>query len=104
MPRELHDKYSTAMGKASRLANETLSPKFLDFPDSEPKELVALLQTACDELLYLFDNMPRVKVRIFTKNDSGKYEHRLVNGGVGHNLPQEAPQAFVEAVIEVDGY
>jgi pimeloyl-ACP methyl ester carboxylesterase len=35
---------------------------------------------------------------------SGKYAHRVINGGVGHNLPQEAPQAFAEAVVEVDGY
>jgi pimeloyl-ACP methyl ester carboxylesterase len=35
---------------------------------------------------------------------SGKYLHRVVKGGIGHNLPQEAPQAFTEAVIEVDGY
>ena len=35
---------------------------------------------------------------------SGKYVHRTIPGGVGHNLPQEAPQAFVEAVIEVDAF
>ena len=35
---------------------------------------------------------------------SGKYSHRLVEGGVGHNLPQEAPQAFAAAVIDVGGY
>jgi pimeloyl-ACP methyl ester carboxylesterase len=35
---------------------------------------------------------------------SGKYAHRLIKGGVGHNLPQEAPQAFAEAVIAADGY
>jgi pimeloyl-ACP methyl ester carboxylesterase len=34
----------------------------------------------------------------------GKYAHRIIGGGVGHNLPQEAPQAFTEAVMEVDGY
>jgi pimeloyl-ACP methyl ester carboxylesterase len=33
---------------------------------------------------------------------SGKYEYRLVDGGVGHNLPQEAPEAFAKAVIDVD--
>jgi len=33
---------------------------------------------------------------------SGRYEHRLITGGIGHNLPQEAPQAFAEAVIDVD--
>jgi hypothetical protein len=35
---------------------------------------------------------------------SGKYAHRKVTGGVGHNLPQEAPKAFVDAVIEVDDF
>jgi pimeloyl-ACP methyl ester carboxylesterase len=34
----------------------------------------------------------------------GKYQHRVIGGGVGHNLPQEAPQAFAQAVIDVDGY
>jgi len=33
---------------------------------------------------------------------TGKYAHRLITGGVGHNLPQEAPQAFVQAVVDVD--
>jgi pimeloyl-ACP methyl ester carboxylesterase len=32
---------------------------------------------------------------------SGRYSHRLIKGGVGHNLPQEAPRAFAEAVVEV---
>jgi pimeloyl-ACP methyl ester carboxylesterase len=40
----------------------------------------------------------------YAKKFSGKYTHRNINGGVGHNLPQEAPQAFAEAVVEVDGY
>ena len=35
---------------------------------------------------------------------AGKYLHRTVAGGVGHNLPQEAPKAFTDAVIEVDGF
>jgi pimeloyl-ACP methyl ester carboxylesterase len=35
---------------------------------------------------------------------SGRYAHRLIKGGVGHNLPQEAPQAFAKAIVEVDGY
>jgi pimeloyl-ACP methyl ester carboxylesterase len=33
---------------------------------------------------------------------TGKYAHRTISGGVGHNLPQEAPQAFAEAVTEAD--
>jgi pimeloyl-ACP methyl ester carboxylesterase len=32
---------------------------------------------------------------------SGRYAHRVITGGVGHNLPQEAPQAFAEAVVDV---
>lgn len=35
---------------------------------------------------------------------SGSYAHRVINGGIGHNLPQEAPRAFAEAVIDVDRY
>ncbi|TIS86083.1 alpha/beta hydrolase [Mesorhizobium sp.] len=37
----------------------------------------------------------------YAKKFSGKYEHRLISGGIGHNLPQEAPQAFAQAVIDV---
>ena len=33
---------------------------------------------------------------------TGKYDYRLITGGVGHNIPQEAPQAFAQAVIDVD--
>ena len=40
----------------------------------------------------------------YAKKFSGRYAHRLITGGIGHNLPQEAPQAFAQAVIDVDGY
>jgi len=40
----------------------------------------------------------------YAKMFSGRYAHRNITGGVGHNLPQEAPQAFAEAVVDVDGY
>lgn len=40
----------------------------------------------------------------YAKKFSGKYAHRTINGGVGHNLPQEAPQAFAQAVVEVNSY
>jgi pimeloyl-ACP methyl ester carboxylesterase len=33
---------------------------------------------------------------------SGRYEHRTINGGIGHNLPQEAPEAFAQAVLDVE--
>jgi len=35
---------------------------------------------------------------------SDKYSHRTIKGGIGHNLPQEAPEAFAKAVIDVDSY
>jgi pimeloyl-ACP methyl ester carboxylesterase len=35
---------------------------------------------------------------------SGKYEHRTISGGIGHNLPQEAPGPFVEAIVDVDKF
>ena len=32
---------------------------------------------------------------------SGPYSHRTIEGGIGHNLPQEAPDAFSDAVLEL---
>jgi pimeloyl-ACP methyl ester carboxylesterase len=43
---------------------------------------------------------PHPEPSSYAKMFSGKYTHRTIDGGVGHNLPQEAPQAFAEAVIE----
>ena len=40
----------------------------------------------------------------YAKRFSGKYKHRLLNGGIGHNLPQEAPRQFADAIIEVDRF
>jgi pimeloyl-ACP methyl ester carboxylesterase len=37
----------------------------------------------------------------YAKKFSGRYSHRLIKGGIGHNLPQEAPKAFAEAVIDI---
>jgi pimeloyl-ACP methyl ester carboxylesterase len=47
---------------------------------------------------------PHPEPAAYAKKFSGKYEHRLVNGGVGHNLPQEAPQAFAQAVFDVEAF
>jgi pimeloyl-ACP methyl ester carboxylesterase len=47
---------------------------------------------------------PHLDPGAYAKKFSGRYAHRLITGGVGHNLPQEAPQAFAQAVIDVDGY
>ena len=44
---------------------------------------------------------PHPEPEAYAKKFVGKYEHRTVKGGVGHNLPQEAPQAFAEAIVDV---
>jgi pimeloyl-ACP methyl ester carboxylesterase len=47
---------------------------------------------------------PHPESSSYANKFSGKYSHKLITGGIGHNLPQEAPKAFADAVIEVDGY
>jgi len=47
---------------------------------------------------------PHPESAAYRQKFSGKYTHKLISGGIGHNLPQEAPQAFAEAVLEVAGY
>ena len=37
----------------------------------------------------------------YAQKFSGPYEHRHITGGIGHNLPQEAPQAFAQAVVDI---
>jgi pimeloyl-ACP methyl ester carboxylesterase len=47
---------------------------------------------------------PHPEVSAYAKKFAGKYAHRVIKGGIGHNLPQEAPRAFADAIIEVDSY
>ena len=47
---------------------------------------------------------PHPEPSAYAKKFTGKYEHRLITGGIGHNLPQEAPEAFAKAVIDVDRF
>ncbi len=44
---------------------------------------------------------PHVDPGAYAKKFTGKYAHRTLTGGVGHNLPQEAPAAFAQAVLDV---
>ncbi|MCY1346153.1 hypothetical protein D9M71_539740 [compost metagenome] len=50
------------------------------------------------------DGAPRPDPSVYASKFSGKYSHRSVEGGIGHNLPQEAPQAFAQAVVDVDRF
>jgi pimeloyl-ACP methyl ester carboxylesterase len=45
---------------------------------------------------------PHPDATSYARKFSGKYAHRLIEGGIGHNLPQEAPQAFAQAVADVE--
>ncbi len=47
---------------------------------------------------------PHADASAYAHMFSGKYAHRVVEGGIGHNLPQQAPQAFAQAVIDVDAF
>jgi pimeloyl-ACP methyl ester carboxylesterase len=47
---------------------------------------------------------PHPEPASYAKKFSGKYANRIITGGIGHNLPQEAPTAFADAVIAVDGF
>ena len=45
---------------------------------------------------------PHLGSEAYRNKFSGKYANRLIKGGIGHNVPQEAPQAFAQAVIDVN--
>ena len=47
---------------------------------------------------------PHPDPALYARKFTGRYEHRLLTGGIGHNLPQEAPEAFAQAVIDVDRF
>jgi hypothetical protein len=47
---------------------------------------------------------PHADASAYASKFSGKCEHRPIGGGGGHNLPQEAPQAFAQAVVDVDAF
>jgi pimeloyl-ACP methyl ester carboxylesterase len=47
---------------------------------------------------------PHPDASSYAKKFSGKYSHRVIKGGIGHNLPQEAPEAFANAVLDVARY
>jgi pimeloyl-ACP methyl ester carboxylesterase len=44
---------------------------------------------------------PHPEPAAYAKKFTGKYQHRNIDGGIGHNLPQEAPKAFADAIIDV---
>jgi pimeloyl-ACP methyl ester carboxylesterase len=45
---------------------------------------------------------PHPDASSYARKFSGRYAHRVIDGGIGHNLPQEAPQAFAQAIVDAD--
>ncbi|HMN47128.1 MAG TPA: alpha/beta hydrolase [Povalibacter sp.] len=74
--------------------------------DSLEQKLAALPTIAVPTITLEGDanGAPHPEPAAYAKRFSGRYEHRLVAGGIGHNLPQEAPQAFATAVMDVDRF
>lgn len=50
------------------------------------------------------DGAPHSEASAYAKKFSGRYSHRVLTGGIGHNLPQEAPREFAQAVIDVESF
>ncbi|MGA4727068.1 alpha/beta fold hydrolase [Micromonospora taraxaci] len=82
-----------------RLALADGEPQYADVEKrlaAQPKITVPSISLEGDA-----NGAPHVEPSVYAKQFTGRYEHRTVGGGVGHNLPQEAPQAFADAVLEV---
>ena len=47
---------------------------------------------------------PHAEAGFYAGKFTGRYTHKIISGGIGHNLPQEAPQAFADAVVEVSNF
>jgi len=45
---------------------------------------------------------PHPDTSAYAQKFVGKYEHRIITSSIGHNLPQEAPRAFAQAILDVD--
>lgn len=50
------------------------------------------------------NDAPRPDASTYANRFSGKYAHRVIKGGAGHNLPQEALQAFAQVVVDADAF
>jgi len=86
--------YCRGFGTTRFLSEET-------FRNAQPS-VVALDTIALMDALQIQKAAPHPDPVSYRKKFSGRYQHRSVTGGIGHNLPQEAPQAFAQAVIDAD--
>jgi len=76
-------------------------PKYLEFEErlaDGPVITVPAITLEGDR-----NGAPHPEPDAYTAKFAGPYSHRTIEGGIGHNLPQEAPGAFADAVRQVDG-
>jgi len=71
--------------------------------DELEKRLAAFPSTSVPTITMEGDanGAPHPQPSAYADKFTGKYAHRNISGGMGHNLPQEAPQAFAQAVLDV---
>jgi len=79
--------YPRGSGSTRFISNET-------FRNGQPSAVTL-------DIIALMDALKIEKASAYAKRFSSRYEHRLIRGGIGHNLPQEVPQAFAEAIIDI---
>lgn len=85
--------YRWRLGLApSETKHEALEQKLAQFPNI----VVPTITMEGDA-----NGAPHPDPKAYAKKFLGKYEHRHLTGGIGHNLPQEAPRAFAQAVLDV---
>jgi pimeloyl-ACP methyl ester carboxylesterase len=72
--------------------------------DAMEKQLAAFPSIAVPTITMESDanGAPHPDPKVYAKRFSGRYEHRHITGGIGHNLPQEAPQEFAQAIVDID--
>jgi pimeloyl-ACP methyl ester carboxylesterase len=83
-----------------RLGLATGEPKYDDFEKllaAAPPITVPTITMEGDA-----NGAPHPPPEAYAKKFTGRYSHRTIEGGIGHNLPQEAPKAFCDAIIAAD--
>ena len=70
------------------------------------KKIATFPMIACPAITLEGDanGAPHADPSVYAKKYVGRYEHRNLTGGIGHNLPQEAPEAFAKAIVDVNAF
>ncbi len=74
--------------------------------DEQEKKIATFPAIACPTITLEGDanGAAHADPSAYAKKYVGRYEHRNITGGIGHNLPQEAPEAFAKAIVDVNAF